>query len=340
MRPALSSRPKMLQCPSLLCQLHPTQGRCVPQTSSPWKEPTTWYALSSIQRWSSSDVFHLARATLSHCSKKCFQSMSFPKYSALTLAFSMWICNSLSSALLGVSHMRPQALTTCNWMDLQRYVWNLWNMFSNTLSTVVLTHSSPFWLSKLYPSMPSSHHLQSSCTNATLGLPFLPEFTTPIWRPSRSLNELMPTLMPPSHWQRNDANRLHPCVPASLLWCMTPSIGPGSLPLWYMSCQKTATKYTPVMAWSTAIRDKTFLNAVSSLLTLPQMSHQPHQRLLPDLTFLQHCLHPPSLHNCCCPTCCTCNDHNSKTIDTSCPWSHPSACAYVCNTQHSPCAAL
>ena len=51
-------------------QLHPTNGRCAPWTYSPWKELTTSYAVTSIQRWFSSDIFHLARATLSkssHC---------------------------------------------------------------------------------------------------------------------------------------------------------------------------------------------------------------------------------------------------------------------------------
>ena len=166
------------------------------------------------------------------------------------------------------------------------------------LSTVVPTHSSPFWHSELQPSMPSSHHLLSSCTNARLEPPFLPEFATPIWLPSGFVNELMPVLMPPSHRQTNDVTPLHPCMLASPLQCMTPSIRFGSLPLRYASCHKTATKCTPVMAWSTTTQDNTFVNAVSSPLTLPQMSQQPHCRLLPDLTFLQHCLHPSSLHNC------------------------------------------
>ena len=65
-----------------------------------------------------------------------------------------------------------------------------------------------------------------------------------------------------------------------------------------MSCQKTATKCTPVMAWYTGTQDDTSVNAVSSPQTLPLMSQQPHCRLLPDLPFLHHCLHPSSLHNC------------------------------------------
>ena len=74
----------------------------------------------------------------------------------------------------------------------------------------------PFWDSKLHPLIPSSHHLLSSCTNARLGSPFLPKFTTLTQQPSRFMNELMPTLMPLSHRQANDANLLHPvCWSAS-----------------------------------------------------------------------------------------------------------------------------
>ena len=83
--------------------------------------PDMWW----LQRWSSSDIFHLTRATLSklsHCSKRCSQSTEFPKYSALTTALSMQVHSSLSSAPLGVSHMRPQGLTTHNWMDSLRHV--------------------------------------------------------------------------------------------------------------------------------------------------------------------------------------------------------------------------
>ena len=159
-------------------------------------------------------------------------------------------------------------------------------MHSNVLSTVVLTHSLPLWCSELHPLMPSPHHLLSSCTNARLGPPFLPEFATPIWQPSRFMNGLSPAPMPPSHRQTNDDKPLHPCMLVSPLWCMTPSVRSGSLPLWYMSCQRTATKCPPVMAWSTTAGDNTFANVVSSPLTLPQMSQQPHCRLLPDLAFL------------------------------------------------------
>ena len=117
-------------------------------------------------------------------------------------------------------------------------------MHSNVLSTAVLTHSLLFWCYELHPLKPSSHHLLSSCTNARLGTPFLPESATPSRQLSRFVNGLMPAPMPPSHRQTNDANPLHPCMLASPLQCMIPSVRSGSLPLWYVSCQKTATMCT------------------------------------------------------------------------------------------------
>ena len=213
-------------------------------------------------------------------------------------------------------------------------------MHCNALSTVVLTCSSPFWCTELHPLIPSSCHQLSSCTNARLRPPFLPESTTQTWQPSRFMNELMPSQMPPSHRQTNNANLLHPCMPASPLWCMTPSIRSGSLPLWYVSCWKTATKCAPVMAWSISTWDDTFMNIVSSPLTLPQMSQEPHCRLLPDLTFLHQPCTPQACTTAAASASCACNACDSKTTDTSCPWQCPCAYAYVCNTQHIPCAAL
>ena len=125
-------------------------------------------------------------------------------------------------------------------------------MHSNMLSIAAPTHSLPFWHSALHPLMPSSCHQLSSCTNAKSAPPFLPESPTKTRQPSRFMNKLMPAPMPPSHRQSNNANPLHPCMLASPLQCTTPFIRSGSLPLWYMPCQKTATKCTPVMAWSTA----------------------------------------------------------------------------------------
>ena len=62
-------KPRMLQHPSHLHQLHPAHGRCAPQTSLPWKESTTSYVETSTQRWSLSGIFHLARATPSKSSR-------------------------------------------------------------------------------------------------------------------------------------------------------------------------------------------------------------------------------------------------------------------------------
>ena len=144
-------------------------------------------------------------------------------------------------------------------------------MHSNMLSTVVLICSSPFWHSKLLQSMPSSHHLLSSYTNASLGPPFLPKSATLTQQPSNFTNGLIPTLMPSRHRWINTANLLHPCMLVNQLPCMMPFARIGSL-LWsYASYPRTATRYAPVMVLFTATLDDTYMNAVSSLLTLFQM---------------------------------------------------------------------
>ena len=203
------------------------------------------------------------------------------------------------------------------------------------LGTVVLICSSPSWCSELLQSMPSSNYLLSSCTNASLGPPFLPKSTTVTQQPSRFMKGLISTPMPSRHRLINTAKLLHPCMLVSQLPCMTPCAKFGSLLQWYVSYPRTATRYAPVMVLFTAAWDDTYLNAVSSPLTLFPTPQEPHCRLLPDLMSLHHSLHLPSLHNWCSlhlfhPQslwlwCHSCSCH------TSCPKGHP------CNTQHSPC---
>ena len=109
-RPAPSSKPRMLQHLSLLYQLCPTHGICVPWTSLPWKESTTSHVVISTPRLSLSDIFHLATATPSKsscCSRKCSQSMESWKSFTLTMVLNMQVPSLLISASLGVSLMRP-----------------------------------------------------------------------------------------------------------------------------------------------------------------------------------------------------------------------------------------
>ena len=120
-------------------------------------------------------------------------------------------------------------------------------MHSNMLSTAVPIHSSPSWHSELLQSMPSSHHLLSSCTSASLGPPFLPKSTTLTQQPSKFANGLIPTPMPSRHRWINTANLLHPCILVSQLPCMMPFTRFGSLLQWYTSYQRPATRYAPVM---------------------------------------------------------------------------------------------
>ena len=170
-------------------------------------------------------------------------------------------------------------------------------MHSNILSTAVPIHTLPSWCSELHQLMPSFHHLLSSCTNTSLGPSILPKSATLTQQPSKFVNGLIPAPMPPRHRWINTANLLHPCMLVSPLPCMTPFARFGSPLQWYASYPRTTTKYAPVMVWSTATQDDTYMNAVSSKLTLFQTPQQPHCKLLPDLTSLHHSLHLPSLHN-------------------------------------------
>ena len=126
---------------------HLAHGRCVPQICSCLKELTTWLWVTSTQRWSSSDVFHLARAMptrSSCCWRRFFQSMASPKFFALTMAHNMQVPSSLTSVCLGASHMKPQVCITHNPMDLLRHVSSPSNTHSNEPNTVVLIHILPY----------------------------------------------------------------------------------------------------------------------------------------------------------------------------------------------------
>ena len=167
------------------------------------------------------------------------------------------------------------------------------------LSTALPLHSLPSWCSELLQVRPSSHHLLSSCTNTSSEPPFLPKSAALTQQPPKFANRLLPTLMPPNHRQTITANLLDPCMLVSQLPCMTPFARLGSLLQWYESYPRTATRYAPAIVLSITTQDDTYMNVVSSLPTLFQMSQQPQCRLLPDLMSLHHSLHPPSLHNWC-----------------------------------------
>ena len=264
--PAPSSKPRMLQQPSLLHQLCPAQGRFVPQTSLPWKELTTSYVMTSTQRWSLSNTSHLAKAIppkLSHCSRKCSQSMESQNSFTLTMVLNTLVPSLLISAPLRVSPMRPQALTIHNQMDLQRHVSNQWCMHCKVLSTVVPIHSSPSWHCELLQSIPSSHHLLSSCSNASLGPPSLPKSTSLTQQPSKFMSRLLSILTPSDHRLINTANLLHPCMLVSQLPCMTPFTRFGSPLQWYASYPRRATRYAPAMVLSTTTQGNICMNTVS-----------------------------------------------------------------------------
>ena len=165
------------------------------------------------------------------------------------------------------------------------------------LSTVVPIHSSPSWCSELPQSMPRSHHLLSSCTNANLRPPSLPKSRTLTLQHSKFVNKLLPILTPPNHRLINTANLLYPCMLVSQLPCMIPFTRFGSPLLWYASYPGTATRYASAMVLFAATQDDTYVYAVSGPLTLFQMPQQPHCRLQPDPMSLHHSLHPLGMHS-------------------------------------------
>ena len=165
------------------------------------------------------------------------------------------------------------------------------------VSTAVPIHSSSSWHSELLQLMPSSHHLLSSCTNASLGLPSLPKSATLTQQPSKFTDGLLPTPTPSNHRLINTVNLLHPCMLVSQLPCLMLFARFGFPLQWYMSYPRTATRYAPAMVLFTATWDDTCMNTVSSLLTLLQMPQQLHCRLLPDPMSPCCSLHLPSLHN-------------------------------------------
>ena len=113
-------------------------------------------------------------------------------------------------------------------------------------------YSLPSWHSELHQLMSSSHHLLSSCANASLGPPFLPKSATPTQQPSKFMNRLPPTPTPSDHRLINTANLSHPRMLVSQLPCMTPFTRFWSLLQWYASYPRTATRYTPAMILFTA----------------------------------------------------------------------------------------
>ena len=175
-------------------------------------------------------------------------------------------------------------------------------MHSNVLSTAVPIHSLPFWHSELLQLMSSSHCLLSSCTNASLGSPFLPKsantdpaapqvckqidtcsnaFKAQVDKHCKSLAPLyagQPVAM---------YDTLHKIwIPATVV-CILPK---GSY--------QVHTSYGTIYH---CMRQTPVWMQCQAHLTLSQIPQQPHCRLLPDLTSLCHSLHPLGLHSPCYP---------------------------------------
>ena len=201
----------------------------------------------------------------------------------------------LISAPLGASPMRPQALTIHNGFaeacvkSVKHALQCAKYSGADPQLTLLALQATP--IDAKLPSLPSS------CTNTSLGPPFLPKSVTLTQQPSKFMNRLTPTLTPTDHRLINTANLLHPCMWVSQLPCTIPFARFGSPLQWYAYYIRTATRYAPGMVLFTTAQDNTHMNAVSSPLTLFQVPQQPHHRFLPSL-HNQHSiclLHPQHL---------------------------------------------
>ena len=238
---------------------------------------------------------------LSHCWKRCFQSMASPKSFALTMAHNIWVPSLLTSVYLGTYHTKPQVCITHNPMDSLRHASSPSNMHSKEQNTAVLTHRLPCLHSELHPLTPSFHLQQSYCTNADSEQPFQPRYATTTHQPYKSVSRLTHALKLLNHRLTNAAKHLHHCMLVNQLQHMTPSERFGFLLLWYASYHGTAIKYTPAMVPHTATCGDTFMNTVSKQSTLSQLAQLPHCRLWQDTTSQWHNLNCPQLHCACSP---------------------------------------
>ena len=301
MRPAPGPKPKILQHPSLLCQLCPAHGRCMPLTSLPWKELTTWYVVTSIQRWSLSDFFHLARATLSkssRCSKKCSQNTEFLKYFTLdngpqygstqfTEFCTSWgITHETSSPHYPQSNGFTEACVKSMKHALQCTKYS----GTNPQLTLLTLRATPINVKLLSPAellyqCQIRTTIPARICNTDLAALQIQEWIDVCSDASKSqADKWCKSLAPLSagqpvamydtickiwipatvvHVLPKDSYEV--CTSNGMVYCCT----------WWHLCEHSVKPLTP-----------------------PQMSQQPHCRLLPDLTFLHHCLHLPSLHNC------------------------------------------
>ena len=194
--------------------------------------------------------------------------MESQKSFALTMVLNMLVPNLPISALLGVSPMRPQALTIHNQM---RFVEACVKSVKHALQCAKCSGANlqlTLLALQTNPIDAKLPYLLSSCTNASLGPTFLPKSTTLTQQPSKFMNRLIPGLTPSDHRLINTANLLHLCTLVSQLPCTIPFTRFGSSLQWYVSYPRTATKCAPVQVLSTTAQDNTCVNTVSNLLTL------------------------------------------------------------------------
>ena len=203
-------------------------------------------------------------------------------------------------------------------------------MHSSVLSTVVPIHSLPSWHSKLLQSMPTSHHLLSSCTNANLELPSLPKSATLTQQPFKFMNRLLPTLDTFKSQADKHCKSLAPLYAGQLV-AMYDTLCKIWVPITvvhvlpkdsYQVCTSAGMVYCCTRQHFCESSVKPADTVPDTTATTLQTPARPHVSV------------PQPAH-----TYCTCNstatDH-SCSQNTNCPKGHP--CTYTCDTQCSPCA--
>ena len=294
-RLAPTSKPRMLQLLSLLHQLCPTHGICVPQTSLPWKEPTTScgdfyskmiliWCLPSGQSNTAKVISLLKEMFSEHGIPEILCSDNGPQYASAQFAE---FCTSWGISHENLSPHYPQSngfAEVC--VKSVKHALRHAKYSGANLQLVLLV----LWATPINTKLPSPAEFLYQCQLRTT-IHAKIHNTDPAALQVHEQNDT--TLAPTDHRLINTANLLHPCILVSQLPCTIPFESPLQ---WYVSYSRTATRSTPAVVLFTATQDDTCMNTVSSPLTLFKMPHEPHCRFLLDPMSPCCSQHLPSLH--------------------------------------------
>ena len=214
---------------------------------------------------------------LSHCWRRCFQSMAFPKSFVLTMAHNMRVPSLPTSVYLGEYHMKPQVHITHNPMDLPRHA--LIHQTCTPMSQIQLCQST----SRL-TSTPSYTHWHQASISSRAAVPM----------PTQNNHSGQDMQQQPSAIQVCEINTWSEAAKAQADKC-SKTLAPlyAGLPvamydaLWkiwvpatviHVLPQNSYQVYISKMVPHTTAHGDTFVNAMSKQLTLSQVAQLPHCR--------------------------------------------------------------